>query len=194
MKTPEHIVAISPVGEIPEDLSDAIRHEIERVFGYRTELTILLDDIEFAHDTGREQYHSTPILAKLEKAAPENAVKVLAITREDLFIPILTHVYGEAQLGGMAAVVSVNRLKEGLLPDAGDEVFIGRAVKEAVHELGHTFKLLHCKDKTCIMHYCRSIKDVDRKSNQLCRYCKIMMEDEKKRLAKEFDLCKDRDN
>jgi len=45
------------------------------------------------------------------------------------------------------------------------------------------FKLLHCKDKTCIMHYCRKISDVDRKSGELCRYCKILMGDEVKRLA-----------
>ncbi|MBT8357335.1 MAG: archemetzincin, partial [Deltaproteobacteria bacterium] len=41
----------------------------------------------------------------------------------------------------------------------------------------------HCKDNACIMHYCRSIKDVDRKSLQLCRYCKILLEDEMKRIG-----------
>ena len=61
--------------------------------------------------------------------------------------------------------------------------FRQRIVKEALHELGHTFNLRHCPDQTCIMHYCRSIRDVDRKSEQFCRYCKVLLEDEIKRLA-----------
>jgi archaemetzincin len=58
-----------------------------------------------------------------------------------------------------------------------------RLVKEALHELGHTFNLRHCQDKSCIMHYCRNIRDVDRKSDQPCRYCKILLEDELKKLG-----------
>jgi len=60
--------------------------------------------------------------------------------------------------------------------------YIERIVKEAIHELGHTFNLRHCQEHSCIMHYCRSEEDVDRKSDELCRYCKIMVEDEIKRL------------
>ncbi len=56
-------------------------------------------------------------------------------------------------------------------------------VKEAIHELGHTFKLRHCPDAACIMHYCRSEADVDRKSNDLCRYCRVMLNDELKRIT-----------
>jgi archaemetzincin len=57
-------------------------------------------------------------------------------------------------------------------------------VKEAIHELGHTFNLRHCQDVACVMHYCRSMKEVDRKSNQFCRYCAVLLEDEMRRLAK----------
>jgi predicted Zn-dependent protease len=32
------------------------------------------------------------------------------------------------------------------------------------------------------MHYCRNEEDVDRKSDQLCRYCQVMLEDEIKRM------------
>ncbi|MFC1817083.1 hypothetical protein ACFL0M_14365, partial [Thermodesulfobacteriota bacterium] len=111
------------------------------------------------------------------------AIKVLAITTVDLFIPILTHVYGEAQLGGKACIVSTYRLKEGLSPLSFRETHQIRVVKEALHELGHTFKLHHCQDPACIMHYCRSVKDVDRKSDQMCRYCKVFIGDEIKRLT-----------
>jgi archaemetzincin len=60
--------------------------------------------------------------------------------------------------------------------------YIDRIVKEAIHELGHTFNLRHCPEDTCIMHYCRNEEDVDRKSDEICRYCKVMLEDEIKRI------------
>ncbi len=185
MDPADAVIVISPVEEIDPELTETVRRAIEEAFGFGTREASLVTDIGFAHDANRGQYHSTPILEKLADAAPGDALKVLAVTREDLFIPILTHVYGEAQLGGRACIVSTNRLGEGLSAAPTTTAYLDRLAKEAVHELGHTFKLLHCKDKTCIMHYCRKITDVDRKSNDLCRYCKIMLGDEVKRIGRE---------
>ena len=86
------------------------------------------------------------------------------------------------QLGGKASVISTLRLGEGISEMRIDDTFGDRVAKEAIHELGHTFNLRHCKDENCIMHYCRNEHDVDRKSDQLCRYCRIMLEDEVKRI------------
>jgi archaemetzincin len=177
----DYRIILSPIGEIAPGLLDPIGREVFRFFGYPTEIIELLKDIEFAYDPERNQYHSTSILEKLSALAPERALRILAITRVDLFIPILTHVYGEAQLGGKSCIISTCRLKEALNPATAEDAFRFRVFKEAFHELGHTFKLRHCKDTSCIMHYCRSIKDVDRKSDQLCRYCNILLEDELKR-------------
>jgi archaemetzincin len=145
-----------------------------------------MDDYFFAFDPLRSQFLSTAILQELARAAPPDAIRVLAIVEVDLFIPILTHVYGEAQLGGKACIVSTYRLKDGLGPTAGHSAIEERSVKEALHELGHTFNLRHCKNKACIMHYCHTVRDVDRKENQLCRYCRILLEDELKRLERLF--------
>jgi archaemetzincin len=159
-----------------------VRAEIQRVFGLATKKLTLLTDVDFAFDAARGQYHSTKILEKLATKAPPHALKVLAITSEDLFIPILTYVYGEAQLGGKSAILSVQRLREEMAPVGAEKVFHSRVAKEAVHELGHTFKLRHCRDAACIMHYCRNIRDVDRKMDQLCRYCRVMLKDELEKL------------
>ena len=178
----EHSILISPVEDFDCDLLDLISRDVQRIFGYRTAIKALLQDVGFALDPGRDQHHSTLILEKLAGLAPARVIKVLAVTRVDLFIPILTHVYGEAQLGGKACIVSTHRLNEGLAMSAR-ESFHQRVVKEAVHELGHAFNLRHCQDHSCIMHYCRSIKDVDRKADHLCRYCRVLLADELKRLA-----------
>ena len=177
-----HNIIISPIGDVAPDLLDPIREEITRIYGFPTEVLALLDDLEFAFHPNRNQYHSTPILQQLADKAPAGAIKVLALVEVDLFIPILTHVYGEAQLGGKACVVSTVRLNEGHSYLSTQQPFLSRIVKEAIHELGHTFQLRHCREHTCLMHYCRNQSDVDRKSDQLCRYCKVLLDDEMKRL------------
>ena len=179
----EHSILISPVGELSIELIEAVAGEIEQVFGFLTETSPILQDISFALDDKRNQYHSTAILDQLAANLPPRIIRVLAIVQVDLFIPILTHVYGEAQLGGAACVVSTFRLNEGRSGINISPKYIGRIVKEVIHELGHTFNLRHCPEQTCIMHYCRNEEDVDRKSDQLCRYCIIMLEDEMKRLS-----------
>ena len=180
---PEHTIIISPTGDPDAGLLKQIAREIRRVFGYESETRPLLGDLDFFFDPGRSQYHSTPILEKLASLTPATSIKVFAITDVDLFIPILTHVYGEAQMGGKACIVSIHRLKEELSPLQGIRAFRQRVAKEAIHELGHTFGLHHCKEHTCIMHYCRRVRDVDAKSDQLCRYCKVMLDDALRRLG-----------
>jgi len=173
-----HIIQVSPLSDVDSPVLRQICGRISRIFGYNCEIRPLLQDIEFALDRERGQYYSTPILHRLADLAPAQALKVLAIVDVDLFIPVLTHVYGEAQLGGRACIVSTRRLKEQLSPANQLQTLTRRLVIEALHELGHTFNLRHCKDPACIMHYCRMVKDVDRKSDQLCRYCSILLSDE----------------
>ena len=177
-------IIISPIENIDACNYQLLGQEIHQTFGFQTEIKSLLQNVNFAYDLTRDQYHSTTILEKLASTLPSQAIKVVAITNEDLFIPILTHVYGEAQLAGKACIVSIFRLQEGLSLANIAKEFENRIIKEVLHELGHTFNLRHCNDKACIMHYCHSIKDVDRKSDQLCRYCKILLKDELKKLEK----------
>jgi archaemetzincin len=172
-----HTILISPIGSFGSDLLAAIDQAIDRIFGARTMVQPLLSDLSFALAPARGQYHSTRIIAELTAAAPASALKVLALADVDLFIPILTHVYGEAQLGGRSCIVSVFRLSEGLPAYRWRENLESRLVKEAIHELGHTFGLRHCPDPRCTMHYCRNESDVDRKSGELCRYCRVMLAD-----------------
>lgn len=174
--TEKKTIIISPIGDIPAWISELIAKKVKLFFGFSTRVESVINSIEFAYDQNRNQYYSTEILKHLEDNAPNDALKVLAVTNEDLFIPILTHVYGEAQLDGTASIISLNRLIQGL----GVEIIekgSARIVKEAVHELGHCFNLRHCDDPMCLMHYCRKIDDVDHKVSQFCRYCDIILTD-----------------
>jgi archaemetzincin len=122
---------------------------------------------EGAYDARRKQWSSTRILAWLVQTVPEG--RVLGLTDLDLFIPILTFVFGEAQVGGRAAVVSTARLGEPGFPD--ERVVLERLAKESVHEVGHMMGLLHCGTPGCVMGRSASVRDVDQKRSELCRAC-----------------------
>lgn len=175
-------ILITPIDTFPDEQLESVAASVQELFGIETEFGGNPIDIEFSLDSERQQYHSTAILEELESQQPTHILKTIALVEVDLFIPILTHVYGEAQLDGKTCIVSSHRLKENLQPVTMEAELTTRIKKEVFHELGHTFGLLHCKDPKCTMHYCRSIRDVDRKSEGFCRYCTIMLEDAMKKI------------
>jgi archaemetzincin len=126
-----------------------------------------------AFDQRRNQHSSGEILKWLLPLTPPGG-KVLGLTDRDLFIPILTYVFGEAQLNGAAAVVSTARLEDELEP-SGPRVVRERVAKEAVHELGHCFGLRHCQTPGCVMGRSSSVRDVDEKGQGLCTDCRARL-------------------
>ena len=105
-------------------------------------------------------------------AVPADAGKLLAVTERDLFIPVLTFVFGQAQLGGRVGVVSFARLRQefyGLAPNR--EVFLERAYKEALHETGHLFGLVHCAERKCAMSLATTVRQIDLKDDAFCAAC-----------------------
>jgi archaemetzincin len=141
---------------------------------FRTPCQIRPDtfDLSFALDSGRQQYYSTAIIQRLERAVDMDA-RGLGITASDLYVPILTFVFGEAQLDGNCAVVSTARLKEEFygMPRRED-LLRERLFKEAAHELGHTFGLRHCPDWRCLMTSSHAVGRLDVKSSEFCSACR----------------------
>jgi archaemetzincin len=145
---------------------------LTRTFGMRVEQHPPGFDPEVAYDASRGQHSSRILLAQLLQDQPPGAGRILGVTDVDLFIPVLTFVFGEAQLDGPAAVVSTHRLdseRYGLPRDP--ELLFERLVKEATHELGHTFHLLHCTADRCVMGASRNVDEVDLKSERFCPRC-----------------------
>jgi archaemetzincin len=151
-------------------LLDAVASAAEKAFQLRVRRYHHADRPVEAFDVRRGQHSSTQILKWLV-ARPVPGGRTLAITDVDLFIPVLTFVYGEAQLGGTAAVVSTSRLGvEPGMPGA-PALFVERVVKECNHELGHTFGLIHCDTAGCVMARSVNLIDVDAKGVSLCGEC-----------------------
>jgi archaemetzincin len=129
-------------------------------------------DPEAAFHAERQQYHSSEILAAMQAYKTSESWRVLGVTAVDLYIPILTFVFGEAQMGGPCAVVSSHRLRQEFygLP-ADSELLRARLLKEAVHEIGHTLELTHCHDYRCAMAASHAVEWIDIKEAWLCSQC-----------------------
>ena len=165
-------IQLIPVGEIDMGIPEFLALALSDVF--RVPCVIRRHDIrlEPAYSPERKQYHSTRILAQLLRYADGPERKLLGVAGIDLYIPILTFVFGEAQLGRPCAVVSSYRLHQQFYGLPGDQILLyGRCEKEAVHELGHTLGLVHCPDFECVMHYSNSIEAIDLKGRDFCPGC-----------------------
>ncbi len=166
-----------PIGDVDRRLLEELRASLATMF--RGECELLGNGLspQFAFHPERQQYHSSEILAFMQQNLSPNCWRVLGVAAVDLYIPILTFVFGEAQMGGPCALVSLHRLRQEFYGFAPDQQLLRlRLVKEAVHELGHTLDLTHCDDYTCVMAASHAVEWIDIKEPHLCSVCygKIM--------------------
>jgi len=135
-----------------------------------------------AYNTSRRQYLSTIFLHSIKDYAAKNRDKIkfnriLGITDVDLYVPGLNFIFGEAQLLGEAAIISLYRLKPEFYGAPSNwDLFVERAVKEATHEIGHTLGLRHCPNSTCVMHFSLHIGMTDRKRREFCEECRLKVQ------------------
>jgi archaemetzincin len=162
------------LGETDDELLARLRLDLTNagfpVVGRGTTLSI-----NEVYDEQRGQYNSTKLLAALRNSPSERAgpgEKVLGVIRHDLFVPVLTFVFGEAELSGDHAIVSYHRLESeryGLQPDR--RLLAERLLKESIHEVGHLFGLKHCHSPSCVMRSSTSVEEIDTKSAGFCMAC-----------------------
>jgi archaemetzincin len=165
-------IRIQPLGGISIHLLDALAAELARIFQVSCRVETAVLDPQFAFEPTRGQYYATAVLERLAASTPDNGTRILAVTGLDLFVPVLTFVFGEAQLTGPAALVSTFRLREEFygMP-SNDALLMDRLTKEAVHELGHTFGLRHCPDWRCAMASTHAVERLDLKQARFCQSC-----------------------
>ncbi|MEM3565720.1 MAG: archaemetzincin family Zn-dependent metalloprotease [Candidatus Bathyarchaeia archaeon] len=127
-----------------------------------------------AFDKTRGQYRSDMILGLVAGYVKKarNLNRVLGVVDADIYVPGLNFVFGEAECPGKVALISLWRLRPEFYGASSNfELFIERSTKEAVHELGHTFGLTHCKNPFCVMYFSNSIFETDRKKGVFCNQC-----------------------
>lgn len=164
---------IIPLGDIEEIVLNEICSALKEKFKARVRVTPSVALPEEAHNKLRDQYLAVKII---EYLANNYEGRILGVTNKDLYAMGLNFVFGQAQLNGRVAVISLYRLDPGFYRKKGDyTLLIKRARKEAVHEIGHTLGLTHCANTSCVMCFSNTIFDVDEKSEDFCELCKLRL-------------------
>lgn len=166
------MIALVPVGEIDIKVLEFLKNSLKVRFDKEVVIESRLEPPKSAYNPKRNQYYATPIV-RLISDSIDGYDKVLGVIDFDLWVPGLNFVFGEAKgIGGKACIISLTRLRQefySLLPDIS--FFYERALKEAVHELGHLYGLVHCVNPGCVMHFSNSLQDTDYKDSKFCRNC-----------------------
>ena len=173
--TGEGTIVLEWIGEAPPDMSllEGVRGQVEIAFGLPTSVRTVNGLPAATLDPHRMQRSSTKILRWILKRTPRGPLRVVGVTDADLYIPVLTFVLGEAQLGGRAAVVSTARLAGTAQRRPGPPGRLaGRLLRGCLHVLGHTFGLTHCSHAACVMSRCHSVAEVDKTRAGFCRDCR----------------------
>lgn len=172
-----NLVHLLPVGTIETRLLEQLRTAIPQCLPVRCEILPGNLDPGPAYHSERQQFHSSELLQRLRVFVRPHDWRLLAVADIDLYIPILKYVFGEAQLGGPCALVSVYRLRQefyGL--DRDDELLSQRLLKESIHELGHTLDLHHCDHYRCVMASSHAVEWIDLRETHLCEACQAELE------------------
>ncbi len=152
-----------------EKLADAVKQE----FLFSVNIKEGRIDLSEFYDPGRRQYDGTRLLKDVGLTVSAGSIKTLGLFNVDLYIPILTYIFGQAYLNGHAGIASTYRLKNELYGMRQDENLLRERFKKVcIHELGHAFGLIHCHTQTCVMKSSTYVEDIDLKRRNFCVKCR----------------------
>jgi archaemetzincin len=165
-------VFICPIGFVEPYVLDDLVACIETRCGIGCAVYSSMEAPEYAYDERRCQYDSKSILKQMIKRCPRKTLGFMGVTGLDLFVPILKYVYGLSQVQGRCSLISTHRLDPRFYGEPPDSnLLMSRIEKTALHELGHSFGLIHCRNLRCIMCASTKIEHTDFKQPDLCPTC-----------------------
>jgi len=164
------MIELIPIGTVDKDVLEALKEPLKEVFSQRTQIGNSMVLTPESWSQQRHQHLASMLLAAIPLPKPND--RALGVVDVDIFAPGLNFVFGEADITGRRALISLQRLRQEFYGLPGNEkLFRERVFKEAVHELGHTYGLGHCPDTTWVMHFSNSLYDTDLKRWDFCLKC-----------------------
>lgn len=160
-------------GQFDRNLLNKVAESVEKEFHSEVIIRDEYADLSTFFDSSRKQYNGNKLLGFIENKPGQGDEKFIGLFNVDIFIPILTYIYGQAYLNGKSAIASSHRLSNeryGMIKD--EKLFLERLIKETHHELGHCFGLLHCHSPGCVMQSSTYVEDIDQKSGHFCESCR----------------------
>jgi archaemetzincin len=166
-------ITLIPFGQFDVDFLDEITEAVRQEFHYPVRTKEGHLDLSEFYNPGRRQYDGMKLLKEVESRAAPGSVKTIGLFDVDLYIPIFTYIFGQAYLNGRVCIASVFRLKNERYGIPESQLIIKeRLIKEVIHELGHTFGLIHCHQPECVMRSSTYVEDIDQKSSHYCPACR----------------------
>jgi archaemetzincin len=163
-------IYLQPIDDIEQELLEYLAEELKKFYGYPCKIASRIEISEIAYNADRRQYSAEVLVSRIMEQMPSDARQLFGVVDADLFVPGLNFVFGLAY--GNTAVIALPRLRpEYYREEKNERLFRERALKEAIHELGHTFGLPHCPDTRCIMHFSNNLAETDIKGPGFCRVC-----------------------
>ncbi|MFV0592409.1 MAG: archaemetzincin family Zn-dependent metalloprotease [Draconibacterium sp.] len=164
-------------GRFEKTFIDQIARDVETAFGRPVSAVHLTHDILPYFDAARKQYDANRLLQLVHTEYSVGSLKTIGLFQVDLFIPILTYIFGQAQYNGSTGIASVYRLRNEQYGMAGNEQLLHERIRKVViHELGHTFGLVHCHIPICVMRPGTYVEDIDQKKHLFCNKCYAELE------------------
>jgi archaemetzincin len=168
------MITLVSIGGVDKSTLETLGQSLTEAFGQETWIGDGIKLTNESWDRHRGQHLASVLLAGLPAPGPGD--RVLGVVDVDIFAPGLNFVFGEADITGRRAIISLKRLRQefyGL--SRNEDIFQERTLKEAVHELGHTYGLMHCPNPVCVMHFSNRLHDTDLKSWNFCPACKVRL-------------------
>lgn len=159
---------MQPIGEVSPWLLEGIKRGLYSAIGYTASVNLPVPVPPQAYYATRNQYLADMLIEELCHCKKKGTY-LLGVTSVDLFTQGKNFVFGEASPMKETAVISLYLLGGSGIPD---ELLLQRAIKEAVHEVGHLLGIGHCSDSRCVMHFSNSLIDTDIKNAFLCTNCR----------------------
>ena len=170
-------ITLVSVGYFEKDMLETIAEAVKHEFHSQVNLREGHVDLSEFYDQARRQYNGNGLLKMVDNMTFPDSQKTLGLFNVDLFIPILTFIFGQAFLNGRTGIASLYRLSNERYGMTGDNRFLlDRCKKEVIHELGHTFGLIHCHNPTCVMRSSTYVEDIDQKDQHFCINCRAQLE------------------
>ena len=175
----QRIILLVPIGSVPTALLSGLTKPLSAIFGLPCRAAAPIPIPQAAYDRRRRQYLGSRILAALARLDAPHAERVLGVIDADCYAPGLNFIFGQAGIHGRDCFIALPRLRQSFYGLPEDEpLFQQRVLKEAVHELGHTYGLGHCPDPKCVMHFSNSLHDTDVKGTEFCPRCRIRLKEQ----------------
>ena len=164
-------MTICSIGSVDRAILEHLADRISAKCSLPCRVSSTMETPGYAYDKNRCQYNSKLILKHLMEF-PDDSLRFIGVTHIDLYVPILKYVFGLAQVEGQCALISIHRLRPQFYNNPPDpDLLMSRTEKTALHELGHSFGLTHCRDRRCVMYTSTRIVDTDFKQPDFCPTC-----------------------